>query len=132
MAHQPPPPENPPSYKSSPTSQEDVRDDLLEPGLKFDAETVLSNLHKSDQAFAREVVRLIACRAKQGFFSHDSWGYSFTVPSVVLSLVDTDGDRKPKTKLSTSKSPDGIRRSDLMLTRIGNDIILLWTLRERI
>lgn len=131
MAHKGPP-VNPPPYKSSPTSQEDDRDDLLEPGLKFDAETVLSNLHKSDQAFAREVVGLIARRAQQGVFSHHSWGYSFTVPSVFLSLIDADGVRRLKSKLPTSKNADGIQGSDLMLTRIGTDIILLRTLRERI
>lgn len=131
MAHQAPP-ENPPPYKSSSPSEEDVPDNLLEPGLKFDSETVLSNLHKSDQAFAREVVGLIARRAQQGVFSHHSWGYSYTELSVFLSLVDADGDRKLKSKVSTSKSVDGIRGLDLMLMRIGNDIILLRTLRDRI
>ena len=123
------PPENPPPYKSSPTSQ---ADDILEPGLKFDSETILSNLHKSDQAFAREVVREIARCAQLGIFSHHAWGCCFTEPSVFLSLVVTDGDRKLKRKLSASKSVDGIRGLDLMLTRIENDIMLLRNLRERI
>jgi hypothetical protein len=131
MAHQATP-ENPPPYKSSSPSEENVPDNLLEPSLKFDSETVLSNLHKSDQAFAREVVSLIARRAQQGVFSHHSWGYSFTELSVLPCFVHADGDRKLKSKFFTSKRADGIRGSDLMLIRIGNDIILLRTLRDRI
>jgi hypothetical protein len=122
-------PENPPPYKSSSTSQGDVPDDLLEPGLKFDSETVLSNLHKSDQAFAREVVSLIARCAQQGIFSHHSWGYSFTERSVFLSLVVVDDDRS---KLPTLKRVDGILGLDLLPIRTENDIILSRNLRERI
>ncbi|SRR5579862_5560797 len=59
---------------------------LLEPSLKLDYSTIENNLHKSDQAFAREVVKLIAERAENGIFARDCWGYKFLDPPV-LSLL---------------------------------------------
>jgi hypothetical protein len=55
---------------------------LLEPSLKLDYSTIENNLHKSDQAFAREVVKLIAERAENGIFARDCWGYKFLDPPV--------------------------------------------------
>lgn len=59
---------------------------LLEPTLKFDYDTIVNNLHKSDQTFAREVVRLIAERAGHGIFARDCWGYRFLDPPVYLHI----------------------------------------------
>src|SRR5579859_6793186 len=59
---------------------------LLEPSLKLDFSTIENNLHKSDQSFAREVVKLIAERAENGIFARDCWGYKFLDPPV-LSLL---------------------------------------------
>jgi len=57
---------------------------LLEPSLKLDYSTIEKNLHKSDQAFAREVVKLIAERAENGIFARDCWGYKFLDPPVMI------------------------------------------------
>ena len=59
---------------------------LLEPSLKLDYSTIENNLHKSDQAFAREVVKLIAERAENGIFARDCWGYKFLDPPVLFPL----------------------------------------------
>lgn len=56
---------------------------LLEPSLKLNYSTIENNLHKSDQAFAREVVKLIAERAENGIFARDCWGYKFLDPPVL-------------------------------------------------
>jgi hypothetical protein len=55
--------------------------------LKLDYSTIENNLHKSDQAFAREVVKLIAERAENGIFARDCWGYKFLDPPVPYSLA---------------------------------------------
>jgi hypothetical protein len=59
---------------------------LLEPSLKLNYSTIENNLHKSDQAFAREVVKLIAERAENGIFARDCWGYKFLDPPVLNPL----------------------------------------------
>lgn len=71
----PPPP--PPETASTPLAK-----DLLEPSLKLDISVIKRNLHKSDKAFAREVVKLIAERAENGIFARDCWGYKFLEPPV--------------------------------------------------
>jgi len=89
MANQAPA-ENPPPYKQA-------DNELLEPKFKFGYDNILSNLHKSDQAFAREVVKMIATRAEVGIFSHHSWGYNFIEPPVFeTSLVLADLYRRVK------------------------------------
>jgi hypothetical protein len=61
--------------------------DLLEPSLKLDISVIKKNLHKSDKAFAREVVKLIAERAENGIFARDCWGYKFLEPPVFIFKV---------------------------------------------
>lgn len=64
------------------TTTAPTKEDLLEPSLKLDYSTIENNLHKSDRAFAREVVKLIAERAESGIFARDCWGYKFLDPPV--------------------------------------------------
>jgi hypothetical protein len=80
----PPPYENgaAASSSSTPETPPAPRTDLLEPSLKLDFSTIEKNLHKSDKAFAREVVKLIAERAENGIFARDCWGYKFLDPPV--------------------------------------------------
>ena len=79
----------PPSYTNGMSSAEQAdasaSEELLEPSLKLDAATIQDNLHKSDEAFAREVVKLIAERAENGIFARDCWGYKFLDPPVPRS-----------------------------------------------
>jgi len=58
---------------------------LLDPSLKLDCSMIQKNLHKSDQAFVREVVKLIAERAENGIFARDCWGYKFLNPPILPS-----------------------------------------------
>jgi hypothetical protein len=84
-----------PSYNSTPgmkdteagatTTSASHTSRLLEPSLKLNYSTIENNLHKSDQAFAREVVKLIAERAENGVFARDCWGYKFLDPPVCRS-----------------------------------------------
>jgi hypothetical protein len=67
---------------TSPTVSSTTTKPLLEPSLKLDRTTIDNNLHKADQAFAREVVKLIAERAENGIFARDCWGYKFLDPPV--------------------------------------------------
>jgi hypothetical protein len=69
---------------SGATFPRDASEGLLEPSLKFDGDTILNNIHKSDQAFAKEVIRLLADRAEHGVFARDSWGYKFLKTPVCI------------------------------------------------
>lgn len=71
---------DPPEYTE--TNPRIEPEGLLDPSLKFDINTLINNLHKSDQAFAKEVVRLIAKRAADGIVACDCWGYRFSDPTV--------------------------------------------------
>ena len=81
---------SPPPYDTPPSP---APSQLLEPSLKLDPSTIQSNLHKSDKAFAREVVKLIGERAENGIFARDCWGYKFydpPVPSPFSRLIQTE------------------------------------------
>jgi hypothetical protein len=75
---------------TSPTVSSTTPKPLLEPSLKLDRTTIDNNLHKADQAFAREVVKLIAERAENGIFARDCWGYKFLDPPVTHPLLLTE------------------------------------------
>jgi hypothetical protein len=72
------------SHDGEPVSSTNSADPegLLEPSFELDSSIIEKNLHKSDQAFAKEVVRLIADRAERGIFARDCWGYKFLDPPV--------------------------------------------------
>lgn len=78
---------SPPPYIITTTADASEPQGLLEPSLKLDISTIQNNLYKSDQAFAREVVKLIAERAENGIFARDCWGYKFLDPPVALLIV---------------------------------------------
>ena len=63
-----------------------VDNTLIEPTLDFNFDTIRSNIQISDQALAKEVIRIIAERAKAGVFAHHCWGYAFFENSVHPSL----------------------------------------------
>jgi hypothetical protein len=71
--------EVPPPYAPVPP---EISHELLDPTFKLDASVIQSNLHKSDKAFASQVVKLIAERAENGIFARDCWGYKFYDPPV--------------------------------------------------
>ena len=74
---------DPPEYSEAKPRTEP--EDLLDPTLKFDMDTLIANLHKADKAFAREVVKLISKRGENGIFACDSWGYRFSETQVPCS-----------------------------------------------
>jgi hypothetical protein len=107
------------------------RTDLLEPSLKLDFSTIEKNLHKSDKAFAREVVKLIAERAENGIFARDCWGYKFLDPPVLPFWVTgslTTRSRHDR----TSRRLDGTISSGSMRTLTVSGLVKLRRLREMI
>lgn len=69
-------------------------DDFLNPNLEFNKDVIATNLYKSDQAFAREAVNLIAQAAMNGVFACANYGYQFQelpVLIIVFHLICVDG-----------------------------------------
>jgi hypothetical protein len=72
------------------STSDKASDRLLDPNLEFDMHIITKNLYKSDKAFAKEVVNLIAQAAEWGIFACTTYGYQFQELPVLEPSFSSD------------------------------------------
>jgi len=76
--------------KTAAPSITSLKSSFLDLSKQFNPATILRNVHKADDVFAKAVVALIGERADNGIFARDCWGYKFLPPVLNLRLCHSN------------------------------------------